>query len=144
MWDVAVRNPIVGVGPQGFPRIADQYGFARGKQGHGLWIQALAETGFPGGLMYIALFVCSIVTLWLWVYRPANAIDLELRLYSIMIIASLCGWVVEAQFGSFYGIELPYYVTMLGIGVLKLSTSPQPQWVPVETFGRLTSPALAS
>jgi O-antigen ligase len=143
MWDVAVRNPIVGVGPQGWPRIADEYGFARGKQGHGLWVQALAETGFPGGLMYLAFFVCCIVSLWLYVYRAASGFDPELRLYAVMIIASLSGWIVEAQFGSFYGIELPYYVVMLGIGVLKLSTSPQPQWFRVETFGRLSPAALA-
>jgi O-antigen ligase len=144
MWDVAVRNPIVGVGPQGWPRIADQYGFARGKQGHGLWVQALAETGFPGGLLYLGFFVCSICTLGLYVRRPAEEIDPNLQLYSIMIIASLCGWIVEAQFGSFYGIELPYYLVMLGIGVLRLTTSPQPQWIPIETFGRLSSPALTS
>jgi O-antigen ligase len=133
MWDVAVQNPLVGVGPQGWPKVAHQHGFPVGKQGHGLWVQALAETGFPGGLMYFAFFACCIYSLWKYLRLPADAIDPELQLYAIMVIASLSGWIIEAQFGSFYGIELPYYLVMLGIGVLRLSTQHQPQWQLEET-----------
>lgn len=39
------------------------------------------------------------------------------------VIASLCGFVVSAQFVTCEFLEVPYYVGLLGAGVLKLSSS---------------------
>jgi hypothetical protein len=41
-----------------------------------------------------------------------------------MVIASLVGFIVSAQFVTVEGVELPYYITMIGGGVLKLASSP--------------------
>jgi hypothetical protein len=43
-----------------------------------------------------------------------------------MVIASLTGFMVSAQFVSVEALEQPYYVAMLGAGVLKLATTRPP------------------
>jgi hypothetical protein len=40
-----------------------------------------------------------------------------------MVIASLVGFAVPAQFVSLEFLETPYYVALVGAGVLKLSSS---------------------
>src|SRR5262249_24080541 len=47
-FTLATENPIVGVGPDGFPFKAPRFNWPLGKEGHSLWVQTLAETGFPG------------------------------------------------------------------------------------------------
>jgi hypothetical protein len=37
-----------------------------------------------------------------------------------MVIASLSGYAVASQFITLYGIEAPYYVVLIGAGLLKL------------------------
>jgi hypothetical protein len=39
-----------------------------------------------------------------------------------MVIAALSGFAVAVQFVSAEGLELPYYVVLIGAGVLKLSS----------------------
>jgi O-antigen ligase len=133
MWRCSLDNPLTGVGLQAWPKVAPQYGFPEGKQGHGLWIQAMAETGILGGVMFIGFYACCVLSLWRYLRRPSEEIDPEYRLYATLVIASLCGWVVEAQFGSFYGVELPYYVAMMGIGVLRL-TAERPTYLELEPY----------
>jgi O-antigen ligase len=128
MWDCALRNPVAGVGLQGWPRMASQYGFPPGKQGHGLWAQVLAETGFPGAVLYFSYFAVCILSLLRYAWLPKSETDPEYQLFAIMVIASLSGWIVEEMFGSFYGIELPYYVAAMGIGILRLTTVREPVW----------------
>ncbi len=40
-----------------------------------------------------------------------------------MVCASLVGFSVSAQFVSLEGLELPYYITIVGLGSLKLATT---------------------
>jgi hypothetical protein len=47
-----------------------------------------------------------------------------------MVIASLTGFAVSAQFVSLAGLEAPYYVALLGAGALKLSSLPAPATIP--------------
>jgi hypothetical protein len=42
-----------------------------------------------------------------------------------MVIASITGFAVSAQFVSLVGLEAPYYVVLMGAGALKLSWMPQ-------------------
>ena len=55
-----------------------------------------------------------------------------------MVIASLTGFAVSAQFVSLVGLEAPYYVALLGAGALKLASVPAPAPVTV----RLVPPLL--
>jgi hypothetical protein len=38
-----------------------------------------------------------------------------------MTIASLVGFIVSAQFVTVYGVELPYYVVLVGASAIKLA-----------------------
>jgi len=43
------------------------------------------------------------------------------------VITSLAGFIVAAQFVTLEGLEIPYYVALLGAGTLKLSSVPDPE-----------------
>jgi hypothetical protein len=49
-----------------------------------------------------------------------------------MVIASTLGFVFTAQFVTLPGLEAPYYVALLGAGVLRLLSVPEllPEWHP--------------
>jgi O-antigen ligase len=120
MWDAANRNVVFGLGPGHWPVVAREYGWPAGKQGHGLWPQILAETGFPGGILYASVFATPILLLWRHARRGVKDGDETLVWFARMAIASLAGFIVQELFGSFVGLEIAYYVVMLGGGTLKL------------------------
>lgn len=131
-WQLMQRHPIFGVGPDHFGYYAyTDFGWPLGKEAHSLWFQTGAELGFVGVGLLLAFYLLSIKYLWpltremSWTARP------ELRNYARMVIASLAGFMMSSQFVSLEGLELPYYVAMLGACILKLAEQ------------RATVPALA-
>jgi hypothetical protein len=48
-----------------------------------------------------------------------------------MVIASLAGFAVAAQFVSLEGLEVPYYIVLIGAGALKLASEPSFLTTPV-------------
>lgn len=123
MWDASLDNSIVGVGPNHWPLIAHEYGFTRGKEGHGLWPQMICEYGFVGGVAYVGLFASAILVMTSialrrqWGQTPGVV-------WAQIAVPPIVGFVVEAWFGSFEGLELSYYVILLGAGALKLHSRP--------------------
>jgi O-antigen ligase len=120
MFDAARRNPLLGVGPAHWHLIAQSYGWPQGKDGHGLWVQYTAELGFPGGFAILAFYLSCVIALLPWRRHWHDARSPELRHFACMAVGSLPGFMVGAQFGSFSGMELPYYVALLGVGTLRL------------------------
>jgi probable O-glycosylation ligase (exosortase A-associated) len=122
-WDSMKKHPF-GVGPNHFPLIADRYGFRRGKEAHSVWLQIGAELGFPG-LLFLTLFYGScIVRLWPYTRESQCVSDPWIRHLARMVIASLVGFAVSAQFVSLKTLEAPYLVALIGAGVLKLASQP--------------------
>jgi putative inorganic carbon (hco3(-)) transporter len=119
-WDLTLQNPIVGVGPNNFPILAKSLGLTDGKQAHSLWMQAGAELGFPGVGFLLAFYLLIIWRLW-WMAREAQVVAPDIANYCNMVIAALVGFMVAAQFVTLVGLEIPYYVAMVGAGYLKLS-----------------------
>lgn len=119
-WDLTLQNPIVGVGPNNFPVLAKSLGLTDGKQAHSLWMQAGAELGFPGVGFLLAFYLFTIWRLWLMA-RDVQWIDPGIANYCNMVVAALVGFIVAAQFVTLAGLELPYYVALVGAGYLKLS-----------------------
>jgi len=118
------KNPILGVGPDHWPLIAHKYGWKPGKEGHSLWLQTGAEMGFPG-LCFLALFYgLCIIRLWP-LARNKNIQNQDPWIQDVgrMVIVSSLGFIVSAQFVSTEGLEIAYYVVLLGAGALKLSYS---------------------
>lgn len=130
LW-MAAENPLLGKGPDHFPLLVDRYpvlsdfkeNFAHGKEAHTLWLQILAELGVPG-VSFLALYYLLI----LWRLFPAlfrdraDAAGLNEGASARMVTVALVGFFVSAQFVSLEGLELPYYVALLGAGALKLSS----------------------
>ncbi|MBI3469479.1 MAG: O-antigen ligase family protein [Planctomycetes bacterium] len=140
-WDTMLDRPVLGVGPDHWPLVVDKYGFPRGKEAHTLWLQIGAELGFPG-LLCLALFYALCVKRLLPLTRERLAVaDPWFRDSARMVIASLVGFAVSAQFVSLEGLETPYYVVLLGTGALKLhSLAQQPDQLAGVSPGEFRAP----
>jgi O-antigen ligase len=125
-WDVMQKKPLFGAGPQHWPLIAADYGWRPGKEAHTLWLSIGAELGFPGMILLILFYLICVVRLWP-LLDQGNVPDPWLCHASRMVIASLAGFALSAQFVSMRVLEQPYYVALVGAGVLKLSSRSIPQ-----------------
>jgi probable O-glycosylation ligase (exosortase A-associated) len=122
-WNVMCQEPL-GIGPDHWALVAHQYGFKEGKEAHSLWLQTGGELGFPGMLCLLFFYGLCILQLWP-LARGRSALPAPwYRDAARMTIASLTGFMVAAQFVSIVGLELPYYIALIGAGVLKLATMP--------------------
>lgn len=123
MWTASAGHRLLGIGPNHWPLVAHNFGWPKGKEGHGLWVQMPSEIGVPGGLLYFMLFFSTICLMWPLARGKVVHADEDLKIFAWMVIPALGGFIVEAQFGSFEGLELPYYVVMLGAATLTVLTS---------------------
>jgi O-antigen ligase len=121
-----VQNPIVGLGPNHWPLVAERHGFKAGKQGHALWSQMTAELGIPGGLLYFSFFMLTIWKLWPIARQRISPPGDPSIGFARMAICSIFGFVSEAQFGSFDQMEAAYYVTLLGAATVCFHSSHSP------------------
>jgi O-antigen ligase len=134
-WDVMQKEPIFGIGPDQWPIVAGNYGHP-GLYAHSLWMQTGAEMGFPGLLCLLTFYGVSLWRLGPLTRRNSPVPDPWLRDVARMVIASLAGFMIAAQFVSISGLELPYYIVMAGAVVLKLSSVPVR--VPVGSRGAIS------
>ena len=94
-------------------------------------MQTAAELGFPGVTFLLSFYGLTCWYLWQRIRR--HAFDTPFLADSArMTIAALTGFVVSVTFVSLEGLELPYYVVLLGAGALKLADMPQLAAEPVE------------
>jgi len=126
MWinclDVMRRYPLLGCGPNQWRNIAPEYGHAKGKEAHTLWLQTGAELGIPGMAFLVSFYGLCIWRLWGLTRPYARPPDPWLTDGGRMVVAALAGFAVSAQFVSLEGLEIPYYVTLFGAGVLKVNS----------------------
>lgn len=143
-WDVMVHNPLLGIGPDHWPLIAPQYGWPEGKEAHTLWLQIGAELGFPGLMFLILFYSLCIIRLWPLARSQVQVGEYDPWYQDVarMVIASLVGFMVSAQFVSLEGLEFPYYVVLLGAGMLKQIDQKIPQDVSVKNRAGSLGPAL--
>jgi len=119
-WDVMKTHPLLGVGPNHWPLIAHEYGWPAGKEVHTTWLGVGAELGFPA-LAFLGLFYgLCLVKLWPVTRGKVKVSDPFIPHVGRMVIASLVGFIIAAQFLNLEGLEFPYYVTLLGAGALRL------------------------
>ena len=138
-WDAMKHEPIVGVGPNHWRSVAGRYGYP-GLEAHSLWLQAGAELGFPGLGFLLAFYGICVMRLYPMTRPRAQIPDPWLRDVARMVIASLAGFAVAAQFVSISGLELPYYVVMVGALAIKLShVSPAARAAPANAPQQTTS-----
>lgn len=117
-----LRHPF-GVGPDHWPLVAPEYGLPA-MEAHTTWLQIGAEFGLPGLFCIMFFYGNCLVRLWPLSRESTPVPDPWMRHLARMVIASLVGFIISAQFVTVEGLELPYYVTLIGAGVLKLAASP--------------------
>ncbi len=120
--EVIKEYPVLGVGPANWRVISARYGWPEGKSAHSVWMETAAELGIPGGLFLMLFFGAAAVKLW----PVARAPQTEANRYEVVlasgVILAIVGFCVSGQFVSVPGLEVPYYVTMLGAAMLKTTT----------------------
>jgi probable O-glycosylation ligase (exosortase A-associated) len=133
-WKSMLENPL-GVGPGHWPLVAPQYGFPLGKQAHSLWLQLGAEFGFPGLALIMTFYVLCLIRVWPMCRERTMVPDLWYRSLARMCTASLIGFCIAAQFVSVYELEHPFYVVLIGAGLLKLKSNERPVATSRSTLG---------
>lgn len=136
LWKICLvmtsEAPILGKGPDHFPLLVHRYPvtadlkkqFAMGKEAHTLWLQIMAELGILG-LAFLASYY-GFTMLALRDYLREDNFDsqgLTAGATARMVGVALAGFIVSAQFVTLEGLELPYYVTLVGLGSLKVSST---------------------
>jgi hypothetical protein len=107
------------------------------KEAHSLWMQTGAELGFVGVGFLAAFYGLCILKLAPLIASSSTAVDPASADLARMVIASLSGFAMASQFVSLEGLELPYYVTLIGVGALALNSrsatnaGAAPGWQPV-------------
>ena len=126
-WDSMLKRPVLGIGPDHWPLIAAEYGWPDGKEAHSLWMQTGAEMGFPGLILLMSFYGVCVVRLWPLAKESRTDVDPLIRGMARMVIAALVGFAASAQFVSLEALEVPYYIALIGAGVLKLTSTQPPR-----------------
>jgi probable O-glycosylation ligase (exosortase A-associated) len=130
-WRAMQRNPLFGVGPGHWMYYCDQVGIRR-IYIHSVWMQAGAETGFPGLGLLLAFYGQTVFYLYPLTRRKARVGHPWFPEAARMVIAGLVGYAAAGSFVSLVNLEIPYYLVLLGAGVLKVNSAllaqPATQW----------------
>jgi probable O-glycosylation ligase (exosortase A-associated) len=120
--DAMSKRPVLGLGPAHWPLVVAEYGWPSGKEAHSLWLQTGAEIGVPGLLLLLGFYLLTIARLWALARQKTPAAEAWLPGAAAMVVAGLIGFMTSAQFVSLVALELPYYVALVGAGVLTLQS----------------------
>ena len=122
--DLMRSNPMLGIGPNHFSLVSSEFGWPEKKEAHTLWLKMGAELGVPGLVLLVLFYGVCVVRLWPVARAREPSVDPWFADSARMVVASLVGFFVCTQFNNLYGIEVPYYVALLGAATLKLLPTP--------------------
>lgn len=109
-WEMFLDHPVFGVGPGQFSNFVHLYepsfNPAHKLDAHNSLVQMLAETGFPGLLLYCALF--SIVMMYLFQMMGDPRTADWIKAVSRGLVAAFCGYLVVGLFASRHDLPLIY------------------------------------
>ena len=121
--DSIVKHPL-GVGPRHWPLTAPQYGLPQ-MEAHSTWLQMGAELGWPGIICMWGIYGTCLVRLYPLTRQRTPVSDPWIRYLARMVIAGLIGFLSSAQFVTTDGVELPYYIALIGAGTLRMASLPE-------------------
>jgi hypothetical protein len=122
MWSEVQSSPLVGVGPRCWPLVAERYGWPPGKEGHNLWMQVASEFGIPGVALLASAYAIAVYRLFsAAIGRRYRSIP-WIRPFAQIAVTAIPAFAAEQVFGSFYLMELPYYVLMVAAVSLCLAS----------------------
>jgi putative inorganic carbon (hco3(-)) transporter len=119
-----LKNPIVGRGMENWGNVAPEYGWPLAKEVHNTWLQLGAELGIPGMLSILSFYLLGCWNLLKIARETTPVNDPWLRYFARMVIAAITGFLVSASLVTVEGVELPYYIMVLGAGTLRLCSQP--------------------
>ncbi|HYE89231.1 MAG TPA: putative O-glycosylation ligase, exosortase A system-associated [Vicinamibacterales bacterium] len=132
-WEVAVAmandRPFVGVGHSGYPRVYNQYDWTGGqfltnRAVHSAWFGVLAESGYPGLVLFAAIIFGS--------FRACRRVRLAaqrgetnaaLGPYAIALESSLVAFIVGGSFVSFQYCEMLWHFFALTIALERVAVA---------------------
>ncbi|MER3414791.1 MAG: hypothetical protein C4297_01060 [Gemmataceae bacterium] len=144
-WDMMLDQPVLGVGPDHFPLYVDDYSankYPEGKEAHSLWLQIGAEQGFLGLGLLVGFYLITCWRLLPFTRRHYPLSDPFYRDIARAVIAGITGFAISGQFVSLEGLELPYYIILLGAVALKLA--PVATLAPAPASAGAYAPSIAS
>jgi probable O-glycosylation ligase (exosortase A-associated) len=116
---VIVANPLLGVGPANWQVVAARYGWPEGKSAHSVWMETGAELGVPGTLILMFFFGSAAVRLWPLARATLNDANRDEVALAAGVVLATVGFAVAGQFVSVPGLEVPYYIVMVGAAMLR-------------------------
>ena len=137
-FKLALNQPAFGVGPANFPIVAPTLGWEEGKEAHSVWMQTLAEVGFPGVVLLFVFFAWTVVKLWPLARQKLTDESRYRVAIASGVVMSIAGFMVAGQFVSLAGLETPYYMAMIGVVLLKQTPKAQELAPAIRPAARLT------
>lgn len=116
------EEPLRGIGPGHFILASQQFGWNEPKEAHSTWLQTGAELGIPGMVAFLMFHGLTLFRLVQLVRDKGEVIDPWCQLLACAVIAGIIGFMVAAVFVTIYELEIPYYVVLIGAGILKVSS----------------------
>jgi putative inorganic carbon (hco3(-)) transporter len=139
-WETMLRHPLTGVGPRHWGEYAKtNYDWGSAKEVHNTWFQTGAELGFPGVTALVLFFLITWLRCWPLARGKLGSAEED---NSRMVICALSGYAVGSQFITAYGLEVPFYVAMMGCGLLTLTSQPATQ--EANASPQMSKPALGA
>ncbi len=144
-WSACVqsmlRYPLLGVGLTNWGMEGPRYGLPPGMEAHNTWLQMGAEAGVPALIALIGFYGVTCYRTWMLqrcrlAPRPS---DDFLVMASRITVSSIVGFVVSASFVTVELVEISYYLALIGIGVLRVSSAAGPHRTPVR-YPQIPSP----
>ena len=135
LWGKCVEamedDPLFGVGPEHWHiAVKERFGWPTGQEAHNLWLQTGAELGVPGALFLACFYGTCVWRLWPVARSKPGEPGAELSELACGVIAGLVGFAVSATFVSIERVEIPYYVALIGAGILRQLPEPPPETPP--------------
>jgi O-antigen ligase len=128
--DLAVHNPIFGVGPGNFPILSGWF------VAHNSYTELAAETGFPGLILFVLLFALSFRKVDQIRKLPGYAADQNIRLWTSALWASLAAYVVGSMFASTEYNLFPYFMVGYVCALYRIASKPVKEPAPELNGGK--------
>ena len=141
-WQLGLDNPVLGAGFLGFATAWKKYlNSEKWWNAHGIYPRILGEHGFTGLFLFLALLICTLVSIHTIRRRarklPEAADQRYFETYAVMLRASFVAYVIEGFFSPQPYFDLSYLV-IAAIVILKqllhdTETAPRPAPEPAPT-----------
>lgn len=132
-WQVAVAmandRPFLGVGHSAYPRAYNAYDWTNGqfltnRAVHSAWFGVLAETGYPGFLLFIAIVVMSLRSCRrVRLAAKRGEVSAPLGRYAIGFESALLAFMVGGSFVSFHYSEMLWHYFALTIALERVAVA---------------------